>query len=152
MNARMNYRITTLSSQYPMLPKDKFKTLFTLYVSDEVDLILFWSLDDPISKKLRQGHLYLFGMPLSSQNSMPFDMMLSKDVTAMGLTSKALFAQTVRERRAFVMSLLKAKHKEASPIRVSIYSDDDIKHHFGNQRSVEQQECLNFWLIQVDRS
>ncbi|TPX46164.1 hypothetical protein SeMB42_g03809 [Synchytrium endobioticum] len=131
-NARMHYRVSALSAQYPMLTKDKLKDLFTSYVSDEVDLILFWRLQDPTSQKLRQGHLYLFGVSLSTQNSMPFDVLLSKEANSMGFTSKALFAQTVRERRAFVNSLLKAKQKEVCPIRVGVHSEADFKHDFKN--------------------
>ncbi|TPX31316.1 hypothetical protein SmJEL517_g05349 [Synchytrium microbalum] len=135
-NSRIDHRVTGLSSQYPMLKHSQLDDLFTLYVSDEVDLVLYYQVQTTSSdgsEKLRQGHLYLFGINLSPQNSMPFDAVLARNNVLISGPSKALFAETVRERKLFVASLMKPKQKETSPVRVEICCDGEVVHDFVNE-------------------
>ncbi len=128
-NTRSAFRLASLQSHYPVLKKKQLQQLFSLYFTDDIDLTIFWS--SPSSPVKKQGHHYIMGMHLGLQA--PLQQLLHAKLSegkATRITTKALFAQTVKEQKLLMQSLLKVKGKESSPVRLVMRSVHAVVHDF----------------------
>ena len=126
-SSRLNWRLTNLASHYGLLSSNQLKDIFTLYMTDDVDLVLYW--DIPGAK--RQGHHFIIGINLAFQPSM--QLQLQKRLATTGKTSRALYAQTVREKAALLNSFIKRNIKDVSPVRVLLTSKAQTTHNFDSR-------------------
>ncbi|CAG8460304.1 5163_t:CDS:10 [Ambispora gerdemannii] len=125
LNSRVQWRINALSNQFPALTQKQHEQIFTLYTTNDVDLVIYWN----IPSSQRQGHHYIIGINLGVQQN-PFQ---GKEILALvaSAPNRALFEQTIKERAILVNSLLKNKHfKEESPLKVLLKCKDMYEHNF----------------------
>ncbi|KAJ3129473.1 Trafficking protein particle complex 8 [Nowakowskiella sp. JEL0407] len=146
-NSRVQWRVSSLSAQYPGLLPEKLPELFTLYYTDDIDLAIFWTSQPnntlsptntatPTSPTpIKNGHHYIIGINLSLQSPIQLQRIGKTSnaiISAANKTmAKALFEATVRERKQLVTSLLKMKGKDVSPVRVVMKVDSEVD--FGNK-------------------
>ena len=120
LRSRSLWRLGNLQQNYPGLDEKRLRSLFTLYYSDDVDLTLFWRI--PASSHAPGppavvGHLHIQGINLSLQS--PLHKVQQKfSAGKMATASRALYAETVREKKELVNTLMKSKLKEVCPLRV----------------------------------
>ncbi|KAJ3044711.1 Trafficking protein particle complex 8 [Rhizophlyctis rosea] len=127
--SRLHWRSTQLTTQHPTLNFSQLANLFTLYYTDDVDLSLFWHVTGPDGVQHR-GHHYIIGINLALQSPLPLQRLTQ--LAASKGASKALFAETVREKKAVVGSLLKTKGKDISPVRIVTRAPVEVKWRFGD--------------------
>ncbi len=141
LRSRSQWRVTSLQQQYGGMAPEKVRNLFSLYYSDDADLVLFWSIpgssdgagDSSTSAPptVRRGHQYIMGINLSLQSPLQEIQAKFSGRNMEGIASKALYAATVREKKALVSSLVKSRTKEISPLRIMLRSSEDYYHNFG---------------------
>eukprot|EP00842_Homolaphlyctis_polyrhiza_P000472 jgi/Hompol1/1425/HPOL_001386-RA len=137
---RVVNRLAYLSTQYPGLSSQQVAQLFTLYWSDDLDLIFHWetlpqlptavAIGAPpasrsMSAAVQRGHMSVSGGNLSLYSPLPLAAWFGQ-LDAKTLAGRALFSATVRERKALVGSLLKARNKESCPVRVLVKCLPDV--------------------------
>ncbi|KAJ3087304.1 Trafficking protein particle complex 8, partial [Quaeritorhiza haematococci] len=85
----------------------------------------------------RCGHHYIMGINLGLQSPLQLQTRFGKNVNALQnrIASKALYAQTIREKKAVINSLLKSRQKEMSPIRLVLRAPNEVQHAFGSKDS-----------------
>lgn len=121
---------------------EKVRNLFSLYYSDDVDLVLFWAISGDNGScgavgegttqapTVRRGHQYIMGINLSLQSPLQEIQAKFSGKNMEGIASKALYAATVREKKALVSSLVKSRTKEISPLRIILRSSEEYYHNF----------------------
>ncbi|RKO85395.1 hypothetical protein BDK51DRAFT_32411, partial [Blyttiomyces helicus] len=123
----LTLRVSSLSSS--------LSSLFTLYLTDDVDLALFWEVPD--TPQPTQGHHYIIGINLGLQAPLQLQARLGAIAgSSQAAAGRALYAETVREKKALVASLLKARQKDVSPVRLIIETSNTITHDFKNGECV----------------
>jgi hypothetical protein len=125
ISSRTAWRLNNLQHNYPGLEEKRLTSLFTLYYSDDVDLTLFWII--PSSGSI--GHQHIMGINLSLQS--PLHAVQSKfsgKGAELGV-SRALYAETVREKKELVQTLVRGV-KEDSPLRVKTKCEGRFEHDF----------------------
>ncbi|KAJ3221198.1 Trafficking protein particle complex 8 [Clydaea vesicula] len=148
--SRTQWRMTSLSQNYNGLSPEKLRKLFTLYYSDDVDLTLFWEMPATSSKeKKRLGHQYIMGINLSLQS--PLTEIQSKFLGGKNMEgipeSRALFEQTVREKKTLINTLLKSKSKEVSPLRIVFNVNENYFHDF-----IKNGDCVLSFPVVLNNS
>lgn len=137
MASKHQARQTSLTNQYPILTAQQVRDLFPLFMTDDVDLVLYYS----IPSLNKTGHFYVTGMHIGFQTAL--QLQLSKRVLDASKTSKILYAQTVREKKALITSLLKTKTlKDVSPVRVVLECADILRHGFVSLSSSRQSPLV----------
>jgi len=135
LKSKYSWRMDKLNSQYPHIPKKDIPNLFTLYQTDDVDLLLFW---ENVNNKTR-CYQFIPGINLGIQQSPlqyseKFRDNASKSVNM--ITTKALFSQTAQKKKELLNSLLKNKNiRDNSPLRVNIKSKNIIYHNFSQSKT-----------------
>ncbi|KAI8806762.1 ER-golgi trafficking TRAPP I complex 85 kDa subunit-domain-containing protein [Cladochytrium replicatum] len=148
-NSRLQWRMATLATQYPMLLPEQLGQLFSLYFTDDVDLALHWD-TDTAGKGVKTGHHYIIGINLALQSPLQLQRIVKMTTSAAAragggteggdggavgkqMFGKALFASTVREKKALINSLLKSRGKDNCPIRVVLRAKNLHSHDFQNE-------------------
>ncbi|KAJ3184112.1 Trafficking protein particle complex 8 [Gaertneriomyces sp. JEL0708] len=123
--SRMQHRISQLSSQYPALTPSQLKDVFTLYFTDDVDISILWSADD--GPRRIQGDHHIMHINLGLQGPLQGMQVGLEPLAKLAKerAGKALFAETVREKRALISSLLK-NTGAGTPVRVIVTGTDGI--------------------------
>ncbi|KAI8920698.1 ER-golgi trafficking TRAPP I complex 85 kDa subunit-domain-containing protein [Entophlyctis helioformis] len=101
---RFAARLATLASQYPSIPARQLSQLFTLYWTDDLDLLLFWE----APQTGQRGHIAITGTNLNLYSPLPLSAWFGR-LDARTLAGRALFSATVRERTQLVTGLLKSR-------------------------------------------
>lgn len=114
-SSRNTSRIAALRLQYPSFSTKQLTDLFTLFWSEDFDLVCFYECPD---SKIH-GHLTISGLNLSLEPPLPLAGWLS-GIESKTLAGRALFERTFQERKELISSLLKSKMSESSPVRVMI--------------------------------
>ena len=123
---RYHSRVHSLASQYPGLTLAQLKQMFTLYLTDDMDLVFFWESQSTQSSEVIRGHVCVTGVNLSLYAPLPLSAWFS-NLDAKMLAGRSLFSATVRERKALIHSLIKKKSKELSPVRVLVQAKADVE-------------------------
>ncbi|ORX86207.1 hypothetical protein BCR32DRAFT_265161 [Anaeromyces robustus] len=135
LKSKYNWRIEKLVSHYPYIPKKDLPDLFTLFQTDDVDLLIFWENNHTknISYQFIPGiNLGIQQSPL--QYSIKFKDNASKSINM--INSKALFSQTAQKKKELLNSLLNNKTiRDTSPLRVNIKSKNIIYHNFSQSKT-----------------
>lgn len=121
----MHWRLGNLVNQFPNISEERYRKLFTLYNSGDVDLTIYWN----IPQMKRHGHHYIIGVNLGVQQN-PFQ------GTAADLESKnrTMFEQTAKERTLLVNSLTRNRTlKDESPIKLMVHCPDKQAHDFDKE-------------------
>lgn len=113
--SRNTSRLAALHQLYPSFTPEQLTELFTLYWSDDLELICFY--DSPSGDF--SGHVSIPGLNLSLEPPLPLAGWLS-GLDSKTLAGRALFERTFQERKQLISSLLKSKMSETSPVRVMI--------------------------------
>ena len=107
------------------MPIGRLPELFTLYGSNDLDLICFWE----IPGSTRKGHHHIVGIFLGVQQP---PLQPSAGQKNLG---RALFAQTEREKTALLNNLLRNRHlREENPVKAVVELDDRLQHDFDKER------------------
>jgi len=147
-------RYSRLSSQYPEIPDYLLPSLFSLYLTNDIDLTLFWSTrpSDSTSNMTMSnvGHHYLLGVhlglhesPLDSHVAKKFSSLHAASTSALlnpGSYGRSLFAAAEKEKIAIVNSLSKAhstQQKPESPLKHVLVAPDTVKFNFASKRNCE---------------
>ncbi|CAG8459139.1 6976_t:CDS:10 [Ambispora leptoticha] len=160
LNSRVQWRLNSLSNQFPALTQKQHEEIFTLYTTNDIDLVIYWN----IPSSQRQGHHYIIGINLGVQQN-PFQ---GKEILAFAASApnRALFEQTARERAILVNSLLKNKHfKDESPLKILLKCEDKYTHNFVSENlcvlpikivlkncSWNKRVCFNLELLPFDEN
>jgi len=135
IKSKYSWRMEKLISQYPHIPKKDLPDLFTLYQTDDVDLLIFW---ENANTKVK-SYQFIPGINLGIQQSplqysMKFKDNASKSVNM--ITSKALFSQTAQKKKELLNSLLNNKNiRDCSPLRVNLKSKNIVYHNFSQSKT-----------------
>jgi len=135
LKSKYNWRMEKLVNQYQYIPKKDLPDLFTLFQTDDVDLLIFW--DNNHTKNT--SYQFIPGINLGIQQSplqysMKFKDNASKSVNM--INSKALFSQTAQKKKELLNSLLNNKTiRDTSPLRVNIKSKNIIYHDFSQSKT-----------------
>jgi hypothetical protein len=113
--SRNTSRLAALHQLYPSFTTEQLTELFTLYWSDDLELVCFY--DSPTGEF--SGHISVPGLNLSLEPPLPLAGWLS-GLDSKTLAGRALFERTFQERKQLISSLLKSKMSESSPVRVMI--------------------------------
>ncbi|KAF9190349.1 Trafficking protein particle complex 8 [Haplosporangium sp. Z 11] len=134
--SRLGWRQGSLTSQFASIPATvDHRHLFSVYGTNDFDLALFWS----IPKMNRRGHHYIIGINLGVQQN-PFQSIdpadeLDGEGEETETARRALYEQTMRDQAALVQALTMNPHfKDESPVKVSIRSEDSVRHDFTQSR------------------
>ncbi|KAG0259994.1 Trafficking protein particle complex 8 [Mortierella polycephala] len=134
--SRLGWRQGSLISQFASIPATvDHRHLFSVYGTNDFDLALFWS----IPKMNRRGHHYIIGINLGVQQN-PFQSIdpvdeLDGEGEETETARRALYEQTMRDQAALVQALTMNPHfRDESPVKVSIRSEDSVKHDFTQSR------------------
>lgn len=120
--------------KYPGLQASQALKLFTLFFTDDVDMMVFWRIPD----QNVSGFHHIGGINLGLQSPLQLQSYLGakiREVTLKGGRTlldggRALFASTAREQKALVNSLLSSNSKDSSPVRVIMDYQEDVCHDF----------------------
>lgn len=123
-SARNSIRKETLHLLYPSFSSVQLAELFTLYWTDDIDLVFFYE----CPKTGAHGHLSISGLNLSLEPSLPLASWLS-GIDSKVLAGRALFERTFQERKELINSLVSSKMSESSPVRVLVFHDSAIEIH-----------------------
>jgi len=135
LKSKYNWKMEKLNTQYPHIPKKDLPDLFTLYQTDDVDLLIFWENANTKSK----SHQFIPGINLGIQQSplqysAKFKDNASKSVNM--INSKALFSQTAQKKKELLNSLLNNKTiRDCSPLRVNLKSKNIVYHDFSQSKT-----------------
>jgi hypothetical protein len=135
LKSKYIWKMEKLVTQYPYIPKEDLPDLFTLYQTDDVDLLIFWENN---STKIK-SHQFIPGINLGIQQSplqysMKFKDNPSKSVNM--ITSKALFSQTAQKKKELLNSLINNKMiRDCSPLRINLKSKNIIYHNFSQSKT-----------------
>ncbi|KAJ3290281.1 Trafficking protein particle complex 8 [Borealophlyctis nickersoniae] len=129
--SRLQWRLAQLSMQHSGLTPAQLSSLFTLYLTDDVDLALFWESPGP-NGTVHRGHHYIIGINLGLQAPLQMQRLAQLAASKGGGAGRALYAETVREKKAVVASLLKVRQKDASPVRVVVKAAHEARGSFAD--------------------
>ncbi|KAI9205332.1 ER-golgi trafficking TRAPP I complex 85 kDa subunit-domain-containing protein [Polychytrium aggregatum] len=143
-HSRLQWKMNSLLNHYPGLTRSQVSDLFPLYFTEDVDLSLYWEMipnrseskdvvliDTETATNVVRGHHYIIGINLGLQAPLQLQQKLAH-FNDRAFYGKALFAATVREKRALLTSLMKSHQKEISPLRVILRAPDLHSHDFAN--------------------
>ncbi|KAJ3092906.1 Trafficking protein particle complex 8, partial [Physocladia obscura] len=117
--SRTIWRTQSLANHYPVIPSAKLPDLFTLYFTDDADIVLFWEAPPlhPGGPK-RYGHHFIIGINLSLQAPLQLLARIGKNASNLTFATRSMYAATVAERKTLVDSLVKTRQKDVSPVRL----------------------------------
>jgi hypothetical protein len=135
LNSRNQWRTQSLTAHHPGIQPGRFRDLFTLYYTDDVDIALLWeapplasanasasnaSLNrQPHQPSPRIGHHYIIGINLGLQAPLQLQLHFGKNANNLPApNTRSLYAATIRERKMLIESLLKQRQKDVSPVRL----------------------------------
>ncbi|ORY43873.1 hypothetical protein BCR33DRAFT_785666 [Rhizoclosmatium globosum] len=133
LQSRSVWRAQSLSIHYSAIPPEKLANTFTLYFTDDADIVLFWEAP-PLQPggPPRFGHHFIIGINLSLQAPLQLLTRIGKNASNLTFQSRSLYAATVSERKTLIDSLLKPRQKDVSPIRLILESEKVFSHDFSN--------------------
>jgi hypothetical protein len=131
---RNSWRISTLISEYPGLKVNQVLKLFTLYFTEDVDIIVFWE----VKGHDISGFHHIGKINLGLQSPLQLQAHLGgkiREATIRGEKTllaggRALFASTAREKKELVNSLMKKTGNDCSPIRIIMTYPQMCNHNF----------------------
>lgn len=131
---RNSWRISNLLSEYPGLKLSQVVQLFTLYFTEDVDIIVFWE----VKGHDISGFHHIGGINLGLQSPLQLQAHLGgkiREATLRGEKTllaggRALFASTAREKKELVNSLMKKTGNDCSPIRIIMVYPQICSHDF----------------------
>ncbi|KAI8622468.1 hypothetical protein BC830DRAFT_1089319 [Chytriomyces sp. MP71] len=131
--SRTIWRNQSLVNQYPGIPASRIPNIFTLYFTDDADIVLFWEAP-PLTPggPPRFGHHFIIGINLSLQAPLQLLTRIGKNASHLTFQSRSLYAATVAERKTLIDNLLKPRQKDVSPIRLILESDKVFAHDFAS--------------------
>lgn len=106
-------RLNHLQKLYPGMSSTQLMDIFTLNLSDDIDIVCFFK--SPQNDII--GHTECLGTNLNLGSAIPVAEWFS-GFDSKALEGRALFERTFRERKQLITSLLKAKSKSVSPLKV----------------------------------
>ncbi|KAI8835627.1 ER-golgi trafficking TRAPP I complex 85 kDa subunit-domain-containing protein [Chytriomyces cf. hyalinus JEL632] len=129
--SRTIWRNQSLMNQYSGIPSEKVANIFTLYFTDDADIVLFWEAP-PLHPggPPRFGHHFIIGINLSLQSPLQLLARIGKNASNLTFQSRSLYAATVAERKTLIDSLLKPRQKDVSPLRLILESEKSFTHDF----------------------
>ncbi|GAA5861311.1 hypothetical protein JCM1840_005328 [Sporobolomyces johnsonii] len=120
-------RLSTLSSQLPVLPASLLPSLFPLFPSRSASLLLFFRSTSPVLTAPLSGHLLLPLPPLGAGSSAALKSVLE---TA-ELKAGGLYEESQRERTAMIAALRRSElGVEDNPVAVAVEVDEVRTHDF----------------------
>ena len=134
---RNAWRISNLMDQYPGLTPSQILQLFTLYFTEDVDVIVVW---EDKGQNISGFH-HIGGVNLGLQAPLQLQAHLGgklREATLRGEKTllgggRALFASTAREKKELVNSLLKKTGNDSSPIRIIMTYPECCSHDFSKE-------------------
>lgn len=127
-NLRTSWRINHLQMVYSAIPVQKLPSLFALYGSNDVDLIVHWKFFD----SQVGGQYFVTGLNLGVQQN-PIQMSLFNNKKI----GRVLFSQTAKEKTALANNLLRNRHiREENPVKLALVIPENIGHDFKAKRSL----------------
>ncbi|KAJ3070601.1 Trafficking protein particle complex 8 [Podochytrium sp. JEL0797] len=123
LQSRSVWRSQSLSIHYSAIPADRLSNIFTLYFTDDADIVLFWEAPPLFpGGPARFGHHFIIGINLSLQSPLQLLARIGKNASHLTFQSRSLYAATVTERKTLIESLLKHRQKDVSPVRIVVES------------------------------
>ncbi|KAI9345284.1 ER-golgi trafficking TRAPP I complex 85 kDa subunit-domain-containing protein [Obelidium mucronatum] len=133
IQSRSTWRAQSLAMHYSALPAERLSSIFTLYFTDDADIVLFWEAPPLVpGGSPRFGHHFIIGINLSLQSPLQLLARIGKNASNLTFQSRSLYAATVSERKTLIDGLLKPKQKDVSPIRLILESERNFADDFEN--------------------
>ena len=131
---RNAWRISHCLEQYPGLKLNQVLQHFTLFFTEDVDIMVFWE----IKGQNISGFHHIGGVNLGLQSPLQLQTHLGgkiREATLRGEKTllgggRSLFASTAREKKQLVENLLKKGGNDSSPIRIIMRYPECYSHDF----------------------
>ncbi|KAJ3204257.1 Trafficking protein particle complex 8 [Entophlyctis luteolus] len=144
--SRTSWKSQNLQSSYPSIPAAHLPDLFTLYLSDDADIVLFWEAP-PLQSggPVRMGHHFIIGINLGLQAPLQLLARIGKNASNLTFATRSMYAATAAERKTLVDSLVKTRVKDVSPLRLVLRKEA----WFESSTSGNRDHILNEWIIEL---
>jgi hypothetical protein len=132
--ARREYRLASLSSEFPSLALSNAETIqkiFPLYEPRELDVVAHWRIvGDDGSQPDRHGQAFVFGLGLGPLHDYlhPLFAVSQDPALVRSQPSRTMYAETEREKAAIWSDLRKSRlHVDEDPVMLDFIVPDQIK-------------------------